>query len=316
MSELEKTLRETARKLLADDQVELIIGFERGTLPMRTTPCFIRDPGEVDRLVWDLTCENNLSTYLKHVKGKVGVVAKGCDARSIVGEIVERQISREDVVIIGVPCQGVINRRTVETQLGQREVLEIGVDHGQVVLRGADFEETLDVQAVLCEDCLVCRHRTPSLYDVLVGEGTEDEDSAGEYPTVQALEAWTPDERWAYFAQEFSRCMGCYACREACPMCYCPECFVDQSQPSWVGKGDDLSDTIAFHLVRTYHVAGRCLDCGACARACPMHIDLRTLGRKLEKDVRGVYAYEAGMSLETTPLLSTFQPDDPQEFIK
>jgi coenzyme F420-reducing hydrogenase beta subunit len=316
VSDLEQTLRETARRLLTEEQVDLVIGFGQGTLPLRTTPRFIRDPDQVDQLVWNLNCENNLSTYLKHTQGKVGIVAKGCDARSIVGEIVERQIPRENVVVIGVPCQGVIDRQAIEAELGEREVLEAQVAHGQVVLRGADFEEALAVREVLCDDCIVCRHKNPPLYDVLVGELAEDGGDAGEYPTVQKLESWSHDERWAYFSGEFSRCIRCYACREACPCCYCPECFVDQSQPSWIDKGDDLSDIIAFHLVRIYHVAGRCLDCGACARACPMHIDLRTLGRKLEKDVREMYEYESGMSLESTPPLSMFRQDDPQEFIK
>ena len=132
----------------------------------------------------------------------------------------------------------------------------------------------------------------------------------------EEFESWSADERWAYFTREFERCIRCYACREACPVCYCTECFVDQSQPDWFGKSDDLSDVMAFHLVRIYHVAGRCLDCGACDRACSMHIDLRTLGRKLEKDVRELFEYEPGMDVESAPLLGTFRPDDPQAFIK
>jgi ferredoxin len=316
MSELEKKLRESARQLLTEEQVDVIIGFAQGTLPLRTTPCFVRDPEHVDQLVWSLSCENNLSTYLQHTTGKVGIVAKGCDTRSIVSKLVERQIPRENVVIIGMPCQGIIDRHAIEAQLGEREVLEAEISNGQVVLRGADFEESLDVREMLCEDCVVCQHKSPPLYDVLIGEPVEDPTDSADHPSVQQLESWTPDQRWAYFSQEFGRCIRCYACREACPSCYCPECFVDQSHPSWVGKGDDLSDVMVFHLVRIYHVAGRCLDCGACARACPMHIDVRTLGRKLEKDVREMYEYESGLSLESPPPLSTFRPDDPQEFIK
>jgi ferredoxin len=320
MSELEKMLRETARQLLSENQVEVIVGYERGTLPMRTTPCFIRDPDRVDRLVWNLNCENNLAEYVHHANGKVGIVAKGCDARAIVAAIVERQVPRENVVIIGMPCQGLVDRQAIEAQLKGQEILEARVNGGEIVLRGADFEETLHLPEVLCDDCLLCRHKNPPVYDVLIGEPIEDAEMLGEdtvrRPSVEDLESWTADERWAYFAGEFSRCIRCYACREACPACYCPECFVDQSQPRWFGGGDDLSDVIAFHLVRLYHIAGRCLECGACVRACPMDIDLRVLGRKLEKDVRERYEYEAGIDLDSTPPLSTFRTDDPQEFIK
>jgi formate dehydrogenase subunit beta len=316
MRELETLLQETARQLLAEGGVEVIIGYERGTLPLRTTPCFIRDPDQVGRLVWNVSCENNLAMYLHHVTGKVGIVAKGCDARSIVSEIVERQISREEVVIIGVPCQGVMDRWKIEARLDGREVLEAHVHDRQVALRGVGFEEILEVQEVLCDGCITCQHRTPPLCDVLIGEPSEDVEDADEYAALRALEAQAPDERWAYFTNEFSHCIRCYACRQACPCCYCAECFVDQTQPSWFGKSDDLADVMAFHLVRAYHLAGRCVNCGACSRACPMHIDLRALLQKLQKDVRELYGYEAGMDLEALPPLATFRPDDPQEFIK
>jgi formate dehydrogenase subunit beta len=320
MSDLEQRLQQIARQLLVEGSVETIIGYERGTMPLRTTPCFIRDPEEVERLVWNTGCENNLATFLQHVTGKVGIVAKGCDTRSIVGKIVERQIPRENVTIIGMPCQGVLDRRSIEQQLGGREVLEARVANGQITLSGQDFQDTLAIRELLCNDCVVCRHKMPVVYDVLVGEPGVDaqnpDSDGGEYPAVQELESWTADERWSYFSDEFSRCIRCYACREACPCCYCTECFVDQTQPSWIDKSDDLSDVISFHLVRLYHVAGRCLDCGACARACPMHIDLRTLGRKLEKDVRELYGYEPGLDLESAPFLGSFRADDPEGFIK
>jgi ferredoxin len=328
MSELEITLRKTARELLAEDKVDVIIGYAPGTLPLRTTPCFVDDPEHVEQLVWNASCGNTLATYLEHRDDKVGIVAKGCDARAIVTKIVEHQVERENVVILGVPCQGVIDRQRIEAQLGGREILEAEITNGRLELRGADFEQTLDLREALCEDCVVCRHKNPTVYDVCIGDAGGDEDSQaiegvehasqerGTRPTLEEFESWSADERWAYFAQEFERCIRCYACREACPVCYCTECFVDQSQPDWFGKSDDLSDVMAFHLVRIYHVAGRCLDCGACERACSMHIDLRTLGRKLEKDVRELFEYEPGMDLESEPLLGTYRPNDPQAFIK
>lgn len=316
MTELEQLMRDEARKLLTGGSVEVIIGYEDGTLPLRTTPAFVRDPDEADRLVWNASCENNLATYLHHVTGKVGIVAKGCDARSIVSEIVERQIPRDDVVIIGVPCQGVLDRHAIEMRVDGREVLEAQVTDGHLIVRGEDFEESLDLQDVLFQSCVPCAHRNPPLYDILIGELIDVEEAGASDQSVQTLESWTADERWAYFSKEFSRCIRCYACREACPSCYCDECFVDQSQPSWFGNSNDLSDVIAFHLVRLYHTAGRCLDCGACGRACPVHIDLRTLRKLVEKEISERYGYEAGLELGEVPPLATFRTDDPQEFIR
>ena len=320
MSKLEDLLRAKARQLLADEEVDVIVGYESGTMALRTTPCFIRDPDQTGRLVWNQSCENNLAKYLHNTKGKVGIVAKGCDARAVVGEILERQIPREDVVIIGVPCNGVIDRRKVNGRLGGREARESETVDGRVVLRGADFEEALEVAEVLFEGCLSCQHRVPPVYDVLIGEGIVDNGEVDvpviEDVTVQQLESWSPDQRWEYFSSEFSRCIRCNACRQACPCCYCATCFVDATQPSWFGKSHDLSDVMAFHLGRAYHMAGRCVDCGACVRACPMHIDLRALGRMVEEEARESFDHEAGMDLESLPPLSTFDPDDPQDFIK
>ena len=315
-SEMERALRAKSRELLADGTVELIIGYEQGTLPLRTTPCFIRDPDEVERLVWNASCENNLATYLHGQTGVVGIVTKGCDGRSIVSEIAERQIPRENVVIIAMPCEGVIDRRKIEAKLDGREVLEAQVAGERVGLRGQNFEEAVDLGDVLWDGCVTCRHRNPPLRDIEIGEPAETLSDADEYEAVRANEAKTAEERWAYFTNEFGRCIRCYACREACPLCYCTECFVDQTQPSWFGKGSDVSDLMAFHLVRAFHVAGRCLDCGACSRACPMHIDLRMLLKRVEKDVHELYGYEAGMDIEATPPLAAFDPDDPQDFIK
>ena len=283
--------------------------------------------------MWNPCCENNLTTYLRDGRGRVGVVAKGCDARSIVGLIMERQLARESVFIIGVPCQGIIDRRRIERWLegavnndrkadgSRREILEATLADGEIILagEGADasrFEESLSQEDFLCKACLTCEHRMPPVYDILIGDPVPAVEVADPFPQVRALEARSADQRWAYFSQEFGRCIGCYACREACPLCYCEECFIDQTQPRWFGKTGDLSDTLIFHIVRALHTAGRCVDCGACTRACPMGIDLRALNRKMIKDVREWYGYQAGIDLEAIPPLATFSPDDPQEFIK
>jgi len=90
---------------------------------------------------------------------------------------------------------------------------------------------------------------------------------------------------------------------------------VDTTLPQWIGKSTDTSDTMIFHLVRAYHLAGRCVACGACERACPVGVDIRKLNRKLLKDVRDFFGYEAGLSLDEACPLATFRPDDPEAFI-
>ncbi|TET16711.1 MAG: 4Fe-4S ferredoxin [Dehalococcoidia bacterium] len=309
-------IRDTAKKLLVEKRVDLIIGFERGTLPLRSTPCFVRRSVEAEKLIWNASCENNLARYLRKRKEKVGIVAKGCDTRSIISLIKEKQVAREQVFIIGVPCHGMIDRRKIEAKLDGREILEADEVSEKVILKGHDFTEIVAKEEFLHNSCNTCNYRNPVIYDVLIGDKVEENRGIDEYGEVKEFEAQSADRRWQSFTNEVSKCIRCYACRNACPLCYCQECFVDSSQPRWIGKTTNLSDTSIFHIVRAFHTAGRCVDCGACDRACPMGIDIRKLTKKIEKDVKELFHYQAGVNLEDVPPLATFNLGDPQEFIK
>jgi len=315
VNDLIAEIRQAARRLLDEKRVDLVIGFEEGTLPLRSSPCFIRNPEEVERLTWNSSCENNLAKYLPGRKERVAIVAKGCDSRAIVGLIQERQIEREQLIILGIPCHGMIDRRKLENILEGEEVLEAEEREEEIWLRGLNFEKTLPRAELLHPSCQVCRYRNPVLYDSLLGDKVTESEVTDEYAEVRDLETKSLEERWAYFTAEISKCIRCYGCRNACPFCYCRECFVD-AQPQWIGKTIALTDTQLFHLIRAFHLAGRCVDCGACERACPMGVDLRKLNKKLEKDVEELFGYKAGLSLEELPPLATFRPEDPQDFIR
>jgi len=309
-------IRDTAKKLLDEKRVDLIIGFERGTLPLRSTPCFVRTSEEAEKLIWNASCENNVARYLRKRKEKVGIVAKGCDTRSIISLIKENQIAREQVFIIGVPCHGMIDRRKIEAKLDGKEILEADEVSERVILKGHDFTEIVAKEEFLHNSCKTCNYRNPVIYDVLIGDKVEENQGVDEYGEVKEFETQSADRRWQSFTNEVSKCIRCYACRNACPLCYCQECFVDSSQPQWIGKTTNLSDTSIFHIVRAFHTAGRCVDCGACDRACPVGIDIRKLTKKIEKDVKELFHYQAGVNLEEVPPLATFNLGDPQQFIK
>jgi len=314
MQGIETAIRNTAKKLLEENKVNLVIGFADGSLPLRSTPAFIRKPEDADKLVWNYGCENNLANYLRKKDQKIGVIAKGCDTRSIAALIKENQINRDNLYIIGVPCSGMVDRKAVIKLLEGKELLEVEYNGDSLVLKGRNFSKTVKLADVLHRSCAACSHRNPVIYDEMVGEPVTEQ--ADDFSDIKEFEAKPIAERRNYLVQELSKCIRCYACRNACPMCYCEECFVDCSTPQWIGKSAaDVQDNLLFQAVRVFHGAGRCTDCGACERACPMGIDLRILTRKLVKDAKELFDAEAGVNMEDKPALSTFKLDDPEPFL-
>ena len=309
-------VREIARELLAQQKVSLVIGYEPGSVPLRSKPSFARTAGDVDKLVWNATCEQNLARFLRGREDRVAIVAKGCDAGAIINLLKEKQIARDQVLIIGVTCDGVIDRKKVLAGMAGREILVATAGDGVLTLGGAGFQETVRVQDYLSEGCLACQYRVPAIYDVLAGAPSAAAAGMDGYERVRQFEAEPADRRWELFMAEVDKCIRCYACRSVCPACYCAECFVDRANPRVVGKTTDRSDTALFYIVRALHAAGRCVDCGACVRACPMGIDLRLLNRKLAKDIQELFHYRAGENLDDLQPLATYRTDDPQDGIR
>ncbi len=308
-------IKEISKRLLKDCSVEMVIGFRKGTLPMMNEPCFARTPEEVDQFVWDSNCGINLANYLTNRKEKIGIVAKGCDTRNIATHIIENKISREQLVVIGVPCKGMIDKHKI-TSMFTEEIQAVTEEGQKVLVTAGGKEKALNKSDVLQKNCAVCTHRNPVFYDEIVAEKVEEQQDVDRYADVREIEAMTTQGKWDYFESLLSPCIRCYACRNACPLCYCPTCFVDEAKPQWVGKGQDPSDVRTFHFLRAFHCAGRCTDCGACERACPVGINMRVFTKKLEKDCFEQFGWEAGMSLDERPPLDTYRPDDPNEFIK
>jgi formate dehydrogenase subunit beta len=332
MGELAGDIRRIARELFDGKRIDLLVGFEKGSDGYRSRPVFIESAEGADRLTWDATCSQNLAVYLpslfrreSQTKGaqsappRVAFVAKACDLRSLFALVKEKQAPRENLFIIGVPCKGVIDARKLEKVVmdsaGGAEVTELVDGEETICVRTAEgCNLSLTREPLVQDACLDCRFPMPQGVDVLIeGPARPVGDNGGSL--LKEFAELSETERWQKFQGEISRCIRCYACRQACPMCYCTECFAETNNPAWIGVTTELTDMMIFHIVRIFHQAGRCVECDACVRACPMGIDLRPFTKKIAADVRELFGFTPGFDLETPPPLVTFREDDQQGFI-
>jgi len=140
--------------------------------------------------------------------------------------------------------------------------------------------------------------------------------SAQQEELVARIEKMSREQRWAFWQEQFAKCLKCYACRAACPMCYCARCVVDVNQPQWVPVAPHAVGNLEWHLVRAMHLAGRCVNCGNCAEACPVAIPLDLLTLMLSREVGAEFGLTAGASTKREYVLSVYRPDDKEGFIR
>jgi ferredoxin len=290
-------IRSEAKRLLEAGEVTAVIGYCPGRRKGSAQPVIITDPAKAESLVFSPACVNNLALYLtktkKEVKksGKVAIVAKGCDLRALAGLMGESQLQRENLQIIGVACAGV---------------------HGANVAPAEPLSA-----ATIARKCRGCRVRIPEGVDTTLGTLPQLPDLADlEGEELARLEAMTPRERWAFWKDQFSRCIRCLACRQVCPFCYCEQCLCDRNRPQGVETTPRPAGNMGWHIVRAMHLAGRCASCAECERSCPMDIPLNLLNRKMARELKELYGQEAGMQPQEKGPLTQYQEDDDQSFIK
>lgn len=297
MTDISVKIKEIAARLLESGQVQMFLGWEKGQEEYQTRPFIARRVEDVEKLVFNEYAIHNLANVLLKYRDrseKIGIVVKGCDSRGIIRLLQDGQFQRDRLYIVGVPCPGM-------------------KDPLRAAKNKAGFFPVAD-DAGLAAKCLECIEPNPVIYDELIGEKEPPRMPENRFQQVQDIENMTAAERYRFFADTFSRCIRCYACRQVCVACNCRTCIFDEMKPQWVGRETSVSDNFMYHLVRASHMAGRCIECGECERVCPVNIPLMLINRKLIKDVNAFFGpYEAGMDYTegSKPPLSSYQENDP-----
>lgn len=309
---MQDKLIKRAKELLSEGKVQKVIGWKKGLFEDDITPAVFTSAEELDKdFVFNKHCKANLSKYLVQITKNIeiaksttrmnnvmakqrdpnaqdapipqevaAVFLKPNDTLSFTQLLKENRITRDDVYAIGVPCQDAI-------------------DGG--------------------EPCDNCKGKKPVSCDEYIGVEPDAEVTPNEkrMEEVAKLEAMTSDERDSFWKNEFSRCLRCNACRDICPACTCEKCVFDNNNIYTSQKVAQTNfEESLFHIIRAWHVAGRCTDCGECSRVCPQHIPLYLLNRKFIKDINEIYGeYQAGQDMNSKPAMWTFKTDDPETTI-
>jgi len=316
MSEIKSQLRNEFARLLTENIIDVALAFKQADAPLRPQPAFFRNPDDLIDLEYNGLCQNNLANYLTRFPSntKIGMVVRGCESRSVNALIVEKQHPRENLYLIGIPCQGIVDLKKILNRTGE-EISNYSENKDEISVSFKGQTLIFSRNDLLHDSCLRCVHPNPVNADMILGDLLPEAETAIVLDAVESFQSMDKAERYAWFRQEAERCIRCYACREACPMCYCTECFVDHATPRWTETEVSPAGTHAWHIIRAFHLAGRCTSCGACERACPMDIKMTYLTDKLNEDIFEAYAFEAGMDDQTQPPFASFNMDDKDRFV-
>ena len=313
MKAVELKMIERAKELLSSGAVARVIGWKKGEFEFDPVPATFETVEELDGFVYNYFCGANLSKYLIQAskkEGKTAVFLKPCDTYSFNQLVKEHRVKRENIYVIAVECLAKLDINKIKAQ-GVTGVTGVEVNGKEVKVTSLYGEVVLNKPDVVLSKCAVCE-KTHQVKDEEIILNERPERDVNRFAEIEALEAMSEDERFAFWRNELSKCIRCNACRNVCPACSCVKCVFDNPASGISAKAnDDKFEEQLFHIIRAFHVAGRCTDCGECSRVCPQNIPLHLLNRKFIKDIDTFYGeYQAGETAEgKTPLTEYTEGD-------
>lgn len=311
---MQEAMIKRAKELLADGTVNRVMGWKKGEFVYDTTPAVFETAEELEKeFVCNDFTQANLSKYLikeSRKEGKILAFLKPCDTYSFNQLLKEHRIIRENVYVIGIPGGPKLDVEKIKAK-GISGILDVKNENFTLKIETLYGTETMPFYEAVSGKCADCKSKKHVVYDELIGEDG-DVLASRRFDMVEKLENMTSQERYDFWRGELSKCIRCNACRNVCPACTCENCVFDNPKSGIDQKAAaDSFEENMFHIIRAFHVAGRCTDCGECSRVCPQNIPLHLLNRKFIKDINSLYGeYQAGADTTSKCPLTDYDTDD------
>lgn len=282
---------------------------------------------------------------------RLGIVLRSCEIRALIELVKFNQAKLDHAIIIGVDCIGTVPIPTYTQTRDQTpdwlaQVFSAGKhgDAGAMPLRAA---------------CAMCEQPTPAHADIALGfigvdsaralvvelrddlaaqlgvraDAADAEARAAILANLIAARTATRDAALQNFraqmkspdgfASYFAACLECTNCMNACPICYCKECFFRTANAEHAprellraaerhGAVTLPPDALLFQMTRLNHMATSCVGCGMCEDACPHGIPLTAMFRAVGARTQKIFDYEPGRDVNAKPPFMEFRRDELQ----
>ncbi len=286
-------------------------------LPLKNTPFLIKDVSLIEKTEPFSHCkgintarEISKLTFKGAFPFKVGVLLKPCELRAYRELIKLNQINPENIITISFDCKGYEDREICEMCIDfLPEYADI-----QLFQFGSDgFVVTSDISLPF-EEIDFSNEKREEEVNKLIEKRKE--------VRVERMK-----EIKENFRELLKDCIVCFNCMRVCPICFCQECFF--SSPNL--KGDSTTylmrasrlnglnfpeNKLLFHLGRMNHMSVSCVNCGTCEDACPSKIPVAQMFATAGDEVKKLFNYTPGKSLEDKIPFTCYQHDELHDFEK